>query len=294
MTLRNKGILALLFLAALYAGTGVITRFLNGFFTPFQQLYIRLFLAFLIGFILFRSSLHFQKLKKITKKEWVLLFVRSFISFVVASILWIKGASLTKLANVTFIDSLPLTASLSFLFWQEKVTFRKIVLIFLSCLGVLILAIKDYSQIFTFGLGELFIFISGILFAFRSISRKWHTSLLNDQEITMLMICMGIIMLLIASFFLQEQFVIPSFSPNLLLVLIIGGFVLIANIFLTNFGFANVPAVLGNNLLNLEAAFGIAFGFLFYREISSMKELIGGILIVISVILLNREERKKE
>ena len=230
-------------------------------------------------------------MKKITGKEWALIIIRTFASFVFGAMLWVKATTLTKLANVTFIDSLPITAILTFLFSMEKVSFKKIFYIILSVLGVLILSLKDYSNLLSFGFGELLVLLSGFFFAFRNISRRWQTKLLNDLEISMLMFFFSFFMLLLVSLFLGEKWVMPSVSPQLIVLLLFGGITMGLNIVLGNYGFANVPLVLGNNLLNLEALFGIIFGLMFFGELVTFKELVGGILIVFSVIKMNEIEK---
>lgn len=120
MTSRTKGIISLIILSVIYAGTGVITRFLDPYFSPFQQIYLRTILAFIFGLFIFRKSLDYQKLKRINRKEWILLLLRSGAMFVFGATLWVKATTLTKLANVTFIDALPLTAALSLIFrWKN-------------------------------------------------------------------------------------------------------------------------------------------------------------------------------
>lgn len=150
------------------------------------------------------------------------------------------------------------------------------------------MSLKDLSNIFSFGFGELLVLISGFFFAYRNISRRFHSKLLNDQEITMLMFFFGMIMLMIVSFITGEKFVIPGLNIQWIGMLIIGGIIMIANLFISNYGFANVPLVLGNNLLNLEAVFGIIFGFFLYGEVTTVRELVGGLLIVYSVIQMSR------
>jgi drug/metabolite transporter (DMT)-like permease len=288
---RTLGILAFIFLASVYAGTGVITRSLDAYFTTAQQLILRILIAFVFGLFLFKKQIHFKKMKKITGKEWALIIIRTFASFVFGAMLWVKATTLTKLANVTFIDSLPITAILTFLFSMEKVSFKKIFYIILSVLGVLILSLKDYSNLLSFGFGELLVLLSGFFFAFRNISRRWQTKLLNDLEISMLMFFFSFFMLLLVSLFLGEKWVMPSVSPQLIVLLLFGGITMGLNIVLGNYGFANVPLVLGNNLLNLEALFGIIFGLMFFGELVTFKELVGGILIVFSVIKMNEIEK---
>jgi len=289
---RTKGILALIFLAVIYGFTGVLTRYLNIYFSLFQQIYIRIFLGFVLGILLFRNSLDLSKLKKISKEEWGLLILRSAASFLIGAVLWVKASTITKLANISFIDALPLTATLSFLVGWDKASVRKIMLLLLSYIGVVILSVKDFSNITSFGFGELLVLASGLFFAYRNISRMWHSKLLNDQEITILMFFLGFIMLFFLSIFLGESLNFPISDINMVAVVLLGGVLMVINIFLTNYGFANVSLVLGNNLLNLEAIVAILVGFFLYQEKPVVQELLGGILIIFSVWQMSRINNK--
>jgi len=62
---------------------------------------------------------------------------------------------------------------------------------------------------------------------------------------------------------------------------------------LTNYGFQKIEAVLASNILTLESFFAIILGFLFYRETPLAKDLLGGIIIIISVIAMNKLEAKE-
>lgn len=288
MTERRKGILSLVFLAAVYGGTGALTRYLDHYFTLFQQIYLRTLIAFILGIFFFGKYVNFGKLRKISAAEWLLLFARSGALFVVAAPLWVKATTLTKLANVAFVDALPITAALGFLFRFEKVTVKKVVLLLISFIGVVIISVKDWSNLTSIGIGELLVFISGFFFAFRNVARRWHSGFLNDAEITQIMSFMGILMLVFASFLFGEKLIVPLFQIEWVVVLLIGGLTMVANIYLSNYGFAHVPAVFGNNILNLEAVFAILFGFFLYGEVSIIKELIGGALIIVSVVGMNK------
>ncbi len=284
----SKGILALCFLAAVYGGVGVVTRYLNLYFPILQQLYLRLFIALILGFFLFGKKINYKKLTKISRREWFLILSRTFGTFVIASPLWVAGANIAKLANVGFIDSLPLTAAISLMLGLEKFTAKKGVLVLLSFLGVVILSVKDFGNLTSFGMGELLVLASGFFFAFRNFARIWHSKVLNDAEITQIMFALGFIMVFITSILWGEKIVVSNWSGELLFMLIIGGLIMIANIFLSNYGFGKIGPVLGNNILNMEAAFAILFGFFFYGEVLTLRELIGGILIVASVVKMNR------
>ena len=68
----------------------------------------------------------------------------------------------------------------------------------------------------------------------------------------------------------------------------------VANVFLINYGFEKVDAVLASNILTLESFFAILLGFLFYGEIPLVKELIGGAIIISSVIWMNQLKKRDE
>lgn len=286
----TRGILALLILSIAAAATGVVSRYLISYFTVFQQLYLRCIVAFILVYIIFHKSIDLGKLKKISPKEWMIIIFRAAANLALGATLWVKGATIAKLANVGFIDALPITAAISFIFSLEKFSFQKIVLLILSMIGVVIITVKDFSSLSSLGVGELLILTSGIFFAIRNISRRWHSKLLNDQEISLFMFFFGGLMLFVMSLAAGEP-VNPSvfnLFPSVLIIL--GGFLMGANIFLTNFGFNLVPAAIASNIVNLEIIFTMLFGFFFYGEISTVRELIGGALIVTSVIFLSRKE----
>ncbi len=287
---RKKGILALITVTIFYASAGAVLRYLSYSFGLYQQIYLRTFIGLLLGFIFFRK-VDYGKLSKISVKEWLLLTVRTA-SNVLAATLWVYATPITKLANIAFIDSLPLTAVLSFLFVLEKASWKKVVWVAMSFLGVFVVSVKNLSNLGSFGFGELVVFISGFFFAFRNISRRWQSKLLNDQEISQIMFAIGIVVLFFMSIAVGEKMAFPPMNILLWALLLFGGIIMFANIYLTNYGFASVPAVLGNNILNLEGIFALGIGFLFYGEISTLRELLGGVLIIASVVKMNQIEKE--
>lgn len=286
----TRGIGALVILSIAAATTGVISRYLILYFTVFQQLYLRCIVAFILVYIIFNRSIDFRKLKKISHREWTLIIFRATANLVFGAVLWVKGATIAKLANVGFIDALPITATLSFIFSLEKFSPRKIFLIILSMIGVIIITVKDFSGLGSLGVGELFVLTSGFFFAIRNISRRCHTKLLNDAEISLLMFFFGGLMLFVMSLVAREPVNPSVFNLFPAILIILGGLFMGANIFLTNFGFNLVPAAVAANVVNMEIIFTMFFGFFFYGEISTVREFIGGALIVISVIFLSRKE----
>lgn len=292
MKLSNKtrGISALIALTFGFGLIAIAARYLSYHFTLFQQLYLTIGTAFIFGLFVFNKNLHVRKIKNIPAKDWLIIFIRSSLGYLLAASLYRESIVLTKISNVVFLQSIPFVAILGFLFFKEKVTNKKILFVSAAFLGSVLISVKDYSNIFIFGKGELFSLISGFLFGLSFAIRKWQTDFLNNQEITELLFFVSFLLLFAASLISGEK--LPNFNWSflILLIILINGFINTVNLFLVNYGFQKVPAVLASNILTLESVFGTILAFIFYNEIPSFKELLGGTLIIFSVIQMNQLE----
>jgi drug/metabolite transporter (DMT)-like permease len=70
-------------------------------------------------------------------------------------------------------------------------------------------------------------------------------------------------------------------------MVLLAGLFNVISLYLTNFAFQRVQTTLASNILALESLFGILIGFLIYSEILSLKEFVGGAVIIVSAILMN-------
>ena len=290
---RQKGIVALIFLAFVFACMGLFARFLASGFHLIQQVYLRVLVAFVLALFVFGKDLDFSKLKKISSMEWLLLLFRSLAQYTVGVVLFTQSIILTKYSNVSFIGALPFTAVFGFLLVSEKFTWPKMFFIVTAFLGVTLIAVKDYSHIFSWGFGEILAFISAAFFALGYVTRRWHTGLLNNKEITILLLFLAVVMLIPISFLLGEPLPIHGWTNALVLAVFGAGLFNLTNLSLINYGFQNVEAVLASNILTLESTFAIILGFLFYQEFPTLKEFLGGLLIIGSVIKMNQIESRE-
>lgn len=86
-------------------------------------------------------------------------------------------------------------------------------------------------------------------------------------------------------------------SLGFVAVLLIAGCCGVANIFLINYGFEHVSAVIAGNILSLEEVFGALFGYIIYHEVLTPRDIISGLIILAAVILtnqINNREHVKE
>jgi len=289
----RKGVLSLILLSLVFASMGLFARYLSTGFLLFQQVYLRIFAAFILSFIFFRNDIDLGKLKKIGKKEWWLIFFRVIAFYVFGVTLFTQAIILTKYSNVSFIGALPMVAIMGIFLMKEKLTAKKLAFIIMAFLGVILIAISDYSHLFSWGKGELIALISTTTFALSYVARKWHSGLLNNKEITTLMLFLASILLFISSLFLGEGLPIGGWSGGLFVAIIGAGIFNIANLLLTNYGFQKVEAIFASNILSLESVFAIILGLLFYKEIPLARELAGGAIIALSVIGMNWVEGKE-
>lgn len=288
---EKKGILALIILAFGFGIIAITARYLSSYFTLYQQLYLSLAVAFIISLFIFPKSLTITRLQNIPRMDWAVMLFRVIIGYVIGAALYRESLTLTKISNVTFIQSIPFAGIFGFLLFKEKLTFHKVLFLLVAYIGVVLIAIKDFSSIFTFGKGEIFSLVSSALFSLSYVSRKWMTELLTDKEIAQLLLLMGAVIIFVVSIVNGER--IPFFGWELFLLvsLFFTGFFNAINIFLINYGFNNVKAVLASNILTLESIFALILAAIFYREFPSAKELLGGVLIIGSVMQMNRLEK---
>lgn len=287
---RQKGIFALIGLAAVYASMGIFVRYLSLSFAFFQQIYLRLFAASAIGFLIYNRSLDFSKLKKIRSAEWLLLIFRAATYYLLGLALYTKSILLTKISVVSFISSIPMTAILGTLIYKEKITYKKIIFLLLSFIGVVIISVRDFSSIFNWGRGELLALISVTFTSLSIVLRKKQSKLLGNNEISQIIMTMAFVMLFITSFFAKEGLPQTGWNSSSFLVVIIAGAANTLMIFLTNYGFEKVSTIIASNILTMEMFFAVIFGFMFFREVPTFKDVVGGLLILFSVIQMNKLE----
>jgi len=122
------------------------------------------------------------------------------------------------------------------------------------------------------------------------VFRKYQTKLLDNVEITQIQLFIAFIAVLIASIFAREGLPINNWNINIFLVVLLSGLANVLMIFFTNYGFEHVKTSIASNILTLEMFFAVLIGLSFYREIPSLKEIFGGVLILFSVIQMNKLE----
>jgi drug/metabolite transporter (DMT)-like permease len=292
-TKHKKGVFALVLLSFVFASMGLFARYLSTGFVLFQQVYLRVLAAFFLGLVFFKKDLNVGKLKRISKKEWGLLLFRSASSYLFGVTLFTQAIIMTKYSNVSFIGALPMVAILGALLLKEKLTFKKFLLILTAFSGVILIAVKDYFHLLVWGKGEVIALLATFVFSLSYVTRKWHSNLLNNKEITQITFFLSFIMLFVTSLIKGDGLPVSGWQIGLLLAVLGAGLFNIINMFLTNYGFQKVEAILASNILTLESVFAVILGLFFYKEVPIVKEFLGGTIIILSVIGMNKVEAQE-
>ena len=158
-------------------------------------------------------------------------------------------------------------------------------------LGALLISVKDFSNILNWGLGETLVLISIFFFSFSYLARRWQSPTLNEQEMTLIQLFLGALMIFIISPLDRGSVLESPWQASFLLAFILSGLINVANLYLINYSFSRVKAVLAGNILTLEAVFALVWSVLLYREIPGAREFLGGGLILMSVFVMNWLDR---
>jgi len=70
--------------------------------------------------------------------------------------------------------------------------------------GVILLAIQDYQHIFAWGNGEVLALVSTFSFALSYVASRWRGTLLNNKEITTIILGIGALMVFLTSLIVGE------------------------------------------------------------------------------------------
>lgn len=290
---KHKGVIALILLALVFASMGLFARYLATGFLLFQQVYLRMFAALLICLILFRKQIDFKKFLKISAKDWLIILLRAVSYSLFGIILFTQAILVTKYANVSFISALPMTALLGFLLLGEKFSFKKALYIVLAFIGVFIISVQDYSNIFNWSRGEMITLASTVFFSLSYVARRWQSDFLNNTELTVANFFVAFLAVFLVSLFKGDGLPLAGWNWGLLFAVIGAGIFNALNVFLTNYGFQKLEAVLAGNILTLEALFAVFLGFIFFGEAPMPRDVLGGAIISFSVIAMNRLESEK-
>jgi len=286
---KTKGFISLLSAGFLFGFFGILVRLLNSQLSNYQQIFFRSVVGFILAsliIILFKRKISFKN----TSIKNLLLFAVSLPLCIIFYTLAILKTKIVLAVATLFLGSILFSLISGILFFKEKLTVKKGLSIITS-----ILALYYFTFPFSltnFNVGLIFGILSGFMDAL-SNSFKKHLGGKVDRFLLIAIQMMGTIIVSLILMFYTKTLTIPQISPFILSVGLIFGLFLMLNNYLMLVGFHNFDLNLGTIVLSSELLFASIFGYLFYKEIPTANELIGGGLIAFSIIIAHLNFRKK-
>lgn len=302
MSVRTISIALLIFNSLAWSSLGIYIRILGNYFPNLQQVYLRVIVAGVLVAIFGARQIGWRTLwSRLGPADWGLIVVRT-------SFLYLLGVGLVTVAfiggeysTVSLLKALPFTAIFGFLVFQERITGPKILFMTLAFCGAFLLLVPDLQQSIsvgslTFGLNELLALLSAACIAFSHSARKWQKAQINNWEASLLMFVTCVPILFVGSLFLGEG--LPSLE-NLaagpaLFAIGMSGLLNAIGLVVINYAMGNIDIVLANNIFALQPVFGVLVGVFYYREVTTIWDIIGGVIIVGSLLGMNQASKSSE
>lgn len=281
-------IISLLSCGFLYALYGPLSRIVGADFAPVTQIFLRTLMQLLILLGIF---LYFRNFERVERKNWKWLIIMGFCGSV-TTILYIVAVTHIAMGTTMFLFyafSTIVSYVIGKLIFFEKITKIKIISLILAIIGLL--TIFSSTLIIENIIYMLLASISGLSYGIYSSFSKKVSFSYSKTQILFIISCVEIVIYLFFCLVVKENSNFNSLKPwlyNLVYTIVV-----VLSMYLMVFGFKYVEAQKASILLLSELIFVIIFGVIFYQEIPTIIELIGGILILVSLIIPNINLDKK-
>jgi drug/metabolite transporter (DMT)-like permease len=223
-----------------------------------------------------KDYFYFIVLGAILAFHWVTFFLSIQLSTVAIGLLTFS----TFPVFVAFIEPI---------FSKDKIYAKDIIIAFITFLGV-VLVIPNFQFENSMTQGALWGVVSGFTFAILSVLNKSYVSKYKSLVISFYQCSVATIVLLPFVFILKPEFEVK----NVLLLIVLG--VIFTGVSHTLFinGLKNVKAQTASIIASLEPVYGIIATAILIREIPSLREIIGGIVILTTATYSTLKTKKTE
>lgn len=291
----DAGILSLILLAAGFGIMPVLAHYLGQGLGLYEQWYLRYAVSLIVALIVFWKKINLKKFLTLPAREWKVLLFRILSGQIVGLGLFTLASEKAEVGIVSFMQVMPVTVLLGVIIFHDKLTWQKTAITILAFLGAAMVVVTSVHSLSQINVGAILSLLSAVFYSLMLVTRKWHGDILNNQEITVAFMALSCFSAYVISVIFDHRWMIPSshWNLNFALVVVAAGILSVPVNFLISYGFEHVSAVIAGNILSLEEVFGSLFGYLFFGQELSSREIIGGIVILISVILMNYAIRRE-
>lgn len=231
-----------------------------------------------------------QTPRKITPKNWGMLFFLGFTGTAAFGVLLYAGLSQTSPVNATLINGFnpSMTILLSVFVLGEKLQGKQFLGFILSFIGVTWIAIQGQParlSSMVFNQGDLLILAAALVWAVYSIGVKKIAADIAPLELTAFSMFFGVVLLIPSAYFELKAYPMGPLTWEVIAALIyLGVFPSVVAFLLWNWGVAQVGPGKAAMMYNLLPVFTAIMSYFVLGEIPKGYHLIGGTLVFWGVI----------
>jgi drug/metabolite transporter (DMT)-like permease len=284
----KSGLYLLLFLLMVIWGFNVSAiKILVTYFPPVMIQGVRVMMAGLavILFLFLKKSFH-----KVSPKNLIGIFSAAVFGVLGHHLFLAIGLTATTATNAGLILGLvPLSTSImAMIFLNERLSVLKSLGIIAALFGVYLIVMNEKGTLSGLSIGDLYILGAVLTQAASFILIKKLSVSIDSRQMTGLMLFMGSILLIIASFFFPEKETALTFDqPAFVWWTLIGSAILATGLghMLYNYSIHRLGAGFTSIFINLTPFFSIVGSSMFLGEQIQSKHWIGFCFIVLGVLL---------
>ncbi len=289
---RSRAIAALITVSLFYVLLSVNARLLENGFQDLTQVYLRIMLGALVGFLVFRKHIQWKKYLTVPRTDWPGILLMGVVGYGVVVATITIGVINTSLVNASILYStIPFFTYLySLVVFRTKPKLYNLGLILLSFWGVSIIVSKSIIPSLThIGKGDLFVLLSAASGAWYVIGRQMVSNYLNNRELSVLVMSIAAISTGLFALLWHETIMFSSFLQwDMLFGLAFGAALNVLATTFENYGYKILNAVFASQLLLFENVFALIIGLIMYQEDPTWFQLLGAGIVGLSVYLANK------
>ena len=218
---------------------------------------------------------------------------KTFLFFLFAVTLWIScdlltvyGLKISSSVNYSILSRLQIFISFfgACLFLKEKINLYKIVSVIVSLIGGIIV-VYNFRSAIKINPGDLLFLMAVLSISISGLFRQKITETVSALQLTYLMFGFGALTLGLVTFLFSPINVVPP-TGFILFNAIIG----LIGFNLVNYSISKGGAAFFSIVSNILPVFTIVFSFIIFKNLPELTQIIGGLLIVFSIFLFQKNK----
>lgn len=219
--------------------------------------------------------------------------MRAIVSYIFGITAFTIAVQNADLAVVSLISAMPILGLLAWIMFREKVSPVSIPFILISALGVFFLTGVDLSG-FHLGIGEIAAIVSAVGFNVGFLMSRLHAKQRSNYDNTTILLLIGWIPVCLLSVLATESIIPQHISLAAVIGLLFASAFNVFGLYAANYIFNNLKAYVAGNILLLEGVWAAVIGLVLYAESLTVHVVVGGLLILLSALTINRIDNKNE